>query len=57
MRKETSKQGDSRILGKMKELPMEDATWEGEQVLQHPSLQLLEDKQFQVGRIVMSSSN
>ena len=24
-----------------KELPIEDATWEGEQVLQHPSLQLL----------------
>ena len=34
-------------LVKWKELPMEDATWEGEQVLQHPSLQLLEDKQFQ----------
>ena len=29
-----------------KELPIEDATWEGEQVLQHPCLQLLEDKQF-----------
>ena len=26
-------------------LPDEDATWEGEQILQHPSLQLLEDKQ------------
>ena len=25
-------------LVKWKELPMEDATWEGEQVLQHPSL-------------------
>ena len=41
-------------LVKWKELPMEDATWEGEQVLQHPSLQLLEDKQFQAGRTVMS---
>ena len=40
-------------LVKWKELPMEDATWEGEQVLQHPSLQLLEDKQFQA----MSPSN
>ena len=40
-----------------KELPIEDATWEGEQVLQHPGLQLLEDKQFQAGRTVMSSSN
>ena len=26
-------------------LPGEDATWEGENILQHPSLQLLEDKQ------------
>ena len=40
-----------------KELPPEDATWEGEQVLQHPSLKLLEEKQSQVGRIVMSSSD
>ena len=38
-----------------KELPTEDATWEGEQVLQHPNLQLLEDKQSQSGRTVMSS--
>ena len=43
-------------LVKWKELPMEDATWEGEQVLQHPSLQLLKDKQFQARRTVMSSS-
>jgi hypothetical protein len=27
-------------------LPVEDATWESEQVLQHPGLVLLEDKQF-----------
>ena len=33
----------------------EDATWEGEQVLQHPSLQLLEDKQSHAGRTIMSS--
>ena len=44
-------------LVKWKELLMEDATWEGEQVLQHLSLQLLEDKQFQAGRTVMSPSN
>ena len=31
-------------------------TWEGEQVLQHPSLKLLEDKQSRAGRTVMSSS-
>ena len=37
-------------------LPVEDATWESEQVLQHPGLVLLEDKQFREGRIVMSLS-
>ena len=31
-------------LVKWRELPMENATWEGTQVLQHPNLQLLEDK-------------
>ena len=25
-------------------LPDEDATWEGQKMLQHPSLQILEDK-------------
>jgi hypothetical protein len=43
-------------LVRWKELPVEDATWEGEHVLQHPGLRLLEDKQFQVGRTVMSPS-
>ena len=38
-----------------KDLPIEEATWETEQVLQHPALQLLEDKQIRAGRIVMSS--
>jgi hypothetical protein len=37
-------------------LPVEDATWEGEQILQHPSLMLLEDKQSREGRTVMSLS-
>jgi hypothetical protein len=35
-------------------LPVEDVTWESEQVLQHPGLVLLEDKQFREGRTVMS---
>jgi hypothetical protein len=35
---------------------VEDATWESEQVLQHPGLVLLEDKQFWEGGIVMSLS-
>jgi hypothetical protein len=37
-------------------LLVEDATWESEQVLQHPGLVLLEDKQFWEGRTVMSLS-
>ncbi len=38
---------------KWKDLPIEDATWESEQVLQFPSLKLLEDKQIWAGRTVM----
>jgi hypothetical protein len=34
--------------------PVEDATWEGEHILQHPGLMLLEDKQSREGRTVMS---
>jgi len=41
---------------KWRGLPVEDATWEGEQILQHPGLMLLEDKQSQDGRTVMSLS-
>jgi hypothetical protein len=37
-------------------LPVEDATWEGEHILQHPGLMLLEDKQSREGRTVMSRS-
>jgi hypothetical protein len=37
-------------------LPVEDAMWEGENILQHPRLMLLEDKQSREGRIVMSRS-
>ena len=32
-------------LVRWKDLPYEDATWEGESILQHPSLRLLEGKQ------------
>jgi hypothetical protein len=38
-------------------LPAEDVTWEGEQILQHPDLELLEDKQSWEGRNVISPSN
>jgi hypothetical protein len=43
-----------KYLIKWKNIPIEDATWEGEHILQHLGLQLLEDKQSQVGRTVMS---
>ena len=43
-------------LVKWRDLPVEDATWESEEILQHPALRLLEDKQFQEGRTVMSPS-
>jgi hypothetical protein len=36
---------------------VEDATWEGQQILQHPHLEFLEDKQSWEGRTVMSPSN
>ena len=37
-----------------KDLPSEDATWEEENILQHPNLKFLEDKQYWVGRTVIS---
>jgi hypothetical protein len=40
-------------LVKWQGLPVEDATWENEQVLQFPGLKLLEDKQIWAGRTVM----
>lgn len=44
------------FLIKWKDLPIEDATWESDSILQHPALSLLEDKQIQGGRTVMSPS-
>ena len=37
-----------------KDLPSEYATWEEENIFQHPNLKLLEDKQYWVGRTIMS---
>jgi hypothetical protein len=47
--------GIKEYLIKWKNISIEDATWEGERILQHPRLQLLEDKQSQVGRTIISS--
>jgi hypothetical protein len=43
-------------LVRWRDFPIEDVTWEGENILQHPSLELLEDKQSWEGRIFMSPS-
>jgi hypothetical protein len=40
-----------------KDLPIEDATWEKDHVVRQTSLELLEDKQFQVGETIMSSTS
>ena len=37
-----------------KDIPSEDATWEEENILQHQNLKFLKDKQYWVGRTVMS---
>jgi hypothetical protein len=49
-------QGHQRVFDQMERASSRDATWESEQVLYHPGLVLLEDKQFQEGRTVMSLS-
>ena len=41
---------------KWKDVPIEDAKWESEEILQHPELRLLEEKQFLEGRTLMSPS-
>jgi hypothetical protein len=38
------------------DFPVDDATWEAEQILQHPDLELLGDKQSREGRTVISPS-
>ena len=48
-------QNHNRALGVKERVPNDDATWEYEKkILQLTNLELLEDKQYWVGRIVMS---
>jgi hypothetical protein len=44
-------------LVKWKNLPMEDATWEGEQLIQEAGSELLMGKQFLAGETVMSPTS
>jgi hypothetical protein len=39
-----------------RDLPVDDATWEGDHILQHLNLHLLKDKQSREGKIMMSLS-
>ena len=41
---------------KWKDFPVEDVTWENEEILQHLDMKLLEDKQFRGGQTIMSPS-
>jgi hypothetical protein len=43
-------------LVRWRSLPVEDTTWEGEHILQHLGLMLLENKQSRIGRTMMSRS-
>jgi hypothetical protein len=44
-------------LVKWKNLPVEDATWEGEQLIQETGSELLVGKQFLAGETVMSPTS
>lgn len=44
------------FLVRWKDLLEEDVTWEGEHVLQHLTLQLLEDKRFFAGTTMISKT-
>ena len=51
------KRSIKEYLIRWKDLPIEDATWENEQMVRKTNLELLEDKQFQAGEIVMSPTS
>ena len=49
-----NEQNHNKALGAQEGVPNEDATWEGEKILQHPNLKFLEDKKYLVERTIMS---
>jgi hypothetical protein len=55
--KRLRKRSIREYLIKWKNLPIEDATWESEQVLQETGSKLLVGKQFPVGETVMSPTS
>jgi hypothetical protein len=57
VREKKLRRRSKEYLIKWKDLPIEDATWENEQVVQEACLELLVDKQFLAGEIVMSPTS
>jgi hypothetical protein len=55
--KRLRKRSIKEYLIRWKDLPIEDATWENEQILWEIGLELLEDKQFQSGETLMSPTS
>jgi hypothetical protein len=55
--KKLRKRSIKEYLIKWKDFPIEDATWENEQVVRETGLELLEDKQFIEGETIMSPTS
>jgi hypothetical protein len=50
-------QSIKEYLIRWKDIPIEDSTWEQEHMVREACLELLEDKQFQLGETVMSPTS
>jgi hypothetical protein len=57
LEKKLRRRSIKEYLVKWKDLPIEDATWESEQVIQETGSELLVDKQFLAGETVMSPTS
>jgi hypothetical protein len=55
--KRLKKTSIKEYLIRWKDLPIEDATWDNEQVVREIGLELLEDKKFLAGETVMSPTS